>query len=285
MRIKQLFFIFCTIPLLFIASNLFAGIEIKNGDRIVFFGDNITAQGNRDAGYINFVTSALQENGIKIVKIPAGIMQNNSSALLARLQRDVLSRKPQILILNCGVSDARTGKRTPIIKFKSDITQIVEKAQAANIKVYILTATMLTENIHHSRLNRRLQPYNDCLRQIAKDKNCTLVDLYNDMEQTRKQIRKVYPGLRNEILTYDGIHMNPMGNIVIARSLLQAFGMTQEQITKGSANWSYRRYILGDNAFDFSVWEYLKLAEKAFAARTDVPNFIRRIINRKLQEK
>ena len=78
---------------------------------------------------------------------------------------------------------------------------------------------------------------------------------------------------------------NLKAECAISCTTAQAFGMTQEQITKGSANWIYRRCILGDNAIDFSVWEYLKLAEKAFAARTDVPNFIRRIITRKLKEK
>ena len=284
MKIKQLFFIFLFIPLLFIASELSAGIEIKKGDRIAFFGDDVTAQGNLETGFIHFVTMALHENGINIVKIPAGTLGYKSSDLLARLQKNVLNHKPQILILNCGVSDVRLGKRTPLEKFKQNVTQIVEKAQAAKVKVYILTATMLSENVNN-KTNRRLQPYNDFLRQLAKDKNCVLVDLYNDMLQTQNQIRKVYPGHKSYILTYDGVHMNPLGNIVIARSLLKAFGLNEEQLAKGSANWIQRRCIIGEYAVNLSLWEYLKLSEKAFAARTDVPNFIRYLVNRKLKEK
>ena len=284
MKIKQLFFIPLTILLLFSVISLSAGIEIKNRDRIAFLGDNVTAKGNLEAGYINFVISALKDNGINATKIPAGVVGNKTSDMLARLQKDVLRHKPQFLILNCGMNDAVPGKRAQLEKFKKNVTQIVDKAQAAKVKVYILTATMISENIKHSS-HRKLQPYNDFLRQLAKEKKCVLIDLYNEMLQTQNQIKKVYPGLRSNILTSDGIHMNPLGDIMIAKSLLKAFGFNEEQLAKGSANWIYRRYFFGDYALNVSVWEYLKLSEKAFTSRTDVHSYIRHLVTRKLKEK
>ena len=284
MKIKHLTFVFLTGILLFSVADLSAAIEVKNRDRIAFLGDNVTAKGNLEAGYISYVISALKDHGIHATKIPAGVAGNKASDMLARLQKDVLRHKPQILILNCGMNDATLGKRNQLEKFKKNVTGIVEKAQAAKVKVYILTATMISENINHSS-NRKLKPYNDFLRKLAKEKNCVLIDLYNEMIQTQNKIKKVYPGIRGNILTIDGIHMNPLGDIMIANCILKALGMTEEQLAKSYPTWIHRRYIIGDYAINLSVWDFLKLSERAFAARTDVPNLVRQLVNRKLKEK
>ena len=52
---------------------------------------------------------------------------------------------------------------------RKNITQIVEKAQAAGIKVYLLTSTMITENPKHPN-NQKLAAYNDFLRKLAAEK-------------------------------------------------------------------------------------------------------------------
>ena len=105
------------------------------------------------------------------------------------------------------------------------------------------------------------------------------------MLKTHAQVNKIYPGTRGNILTSDGIHMNPIGDIMIAKSILKAFGLKEEQLSKGSASWIYRRYNIGDYAINLSVWEFLKLSEKAFTSRSDVPNYIRQLFQRILREK
>lgn len=265
-------------------ATLSAEIAIKNNTRIAFLGDGITAQGNHESGYISHVLTALKANGINTIKIPQGINNNKAPDMLARLQRDVLGTKPQVLLLNCGVNDVRFGKHgTPLKKFQSSVTEIVTRAQKAGIKVYIMTATMITENANYY-FNRKLKSYNDFLRKLAKEKKCVLIDLNTDMQKAIADVKKIYPGVRGNILTYDGIHMNPMGSIVLARSILKAFGLTGEQIAKGANTWIYRRYVIGDE-INVSVREYLKLSEKAFAVRQDVLSFVRNTIYRDLRQK
>ena len=79
--------------LLLAASALSAQITVKSGEKIAFLGDSITQQGNWESGYINLVMSALEANGIKAVKIPAGISGHKSNQMLARLERDVLEKE------------------------------------------------------------------------------------------------------------------------------------------------------------------------------------------------
>ena len=265
------------------SATLSAEIVIKNGDKIGFLGDSITAQGNSvHCGYINLVMSALKINGINAQKIPAGIGGNKAPQMLKRLERDVLSKKPQYMTLSCGVNDVWHGKNgVPLDKYKVNITKIVEKAQAAGVNVYIMTATMISEDPKAPN-NQKLIAYNNFLRQLAKEKNCVLVDVNKDMQELIASVKKKYPKFKGRfVATYDGVHMNPIGNMMMARCILKAFGLTDEQIAKCEKDWNNRKYLL--NSFiPFSVREFQKISEKAFAAGVDVPAYLQNLVRKEL---
>lgn len=65
----------------------------------------------------------------KAVKIPAGISGHKSNQMLARLERDVLKKKPQIMTLSAGVNDVWHGRRGVSLEdYRKNITEIVDKA-------------------------------------------------------------------------------------------------------------------------------------------------------------
>jgi len=80
--------------------------------------------------------------------IPAGVGGNTSRDMLARLDKDVLSKKPDWMTLSCGVNDVWHGANggVPLDQYQQNITSIVDQATAAGIKVVILTSTMITED-------------------------------------------------------------------------------------------------------------------------------------------
>ena len=231
-------------------------------------------------GGVGAVMSALESNGIKAVKIPAGISGHKSNQMLARLERDVIRKKPQIMTLSCGVNDVWHGKRgVPLDQYKKNITAIVDKAQAAGIKVYILTATMISEN-PQSDNNKKLVAYNEFLRELAKKKNCKLVDLNADMQRQITSIREKYPRQKGNLLTVDGVHMNPLGNIMMAKGILRAFGLTDAQIAKAEPLWEKKTFQQG---FWLSVKEYKALAEKAFQANMSVSDYLKDLVRKTIQ--
>ena len=266
------------------SATLSAEIVIKNGDKIAFLGDSITAQGKGATGYITFVMSALKDHGVNAASIPAGIGGNKAPQMLKRLERDVLSKKPQYMTLSCGVNDVWHGKRgVPLDKYKVDITKIVDKAQAAGVKVYILTATMITEN-PLAKNNQKLIAYNDFLRQLAKEKKCVLVDLNKDMQELVASVKKKYPNFKGHcIATYDGVHMNPIGNMMMARGILKAFGLTDAQIAKSETEWKKKVYTF-PGSIRFKISDFVKFSEKAFAAGTDVAGYIQKLVNNDLKK-
>lgn len=206
-----------------------AEIAVKSGEKIAFLGDSITQFGTGPRGYVTLVMHGLEANGVKAQAIPAGISGHKSNQMLQRLERDVLSKKPDWMTLSCGVNDVWHGARgVPLEQYKENITKIVEQCQAAGVKVMILTATMIGEDPSNPN-NQKLVPYNEFLRALAKEKNCLLADLNADMQAA---IAAAGPDKKGNLMTGDGVHMNPDGNRMMAIGVLKAFGLTSEQIEK-----------------------------------------------------
>ena len=215
------------------------GLQVKSGDRIAFLGDSITHFGDYPAGYINLVLSGLKANGITVVKIPAGVSGNKSNQMLARLQSDVLDQHPTWMTLSCGVNDVWHQHKKPpqgvkLEDFQKNITAIVEQAQSAGVQVVIMTATMIMENPADQR-NQELIPYNGFLRKLATEKHCLLADEGAAMRAEIDALHQAYPFWSKNFLTKDGVHMNPLGDRLMALTLLKALGLSEEQFKRAQA--------------------------------------------------
>lgn len=208
---------------------------IESGRKIAFLGDSITAQGAKAGGYCQLVLAGLKQQGIEAEGIFAGISGHKSNQMLARLDKDVLSRKPDWMTLSCGVNDVWHGPNgVKLEDYKTNITAIVDQAQAAGLKVMILTATMIKED-QENELNQQLLPYNAFLRELAAAKGCLLADLNADMQEALKQFPA--DAAAGNRLTRDGVHMNPYGNIMMAKSILKAFGMSDTAVAACENEW------------------------------------------------
>ena len=234
----------CVVAALLLAGVAAAGgIQVKDGQKIAFLGDSITAGGNAPLGYVGMVISGLEANGVKATKIPAGISGHKSNQMLARLQRDVIDKKPDWMTLSCGVNDVWHGARgVKLEDYKTNITEIVTRAEKAGIKVMILTSTMISEDAKASN-NVKIAAYNAFLVELAKSKGCLLADLNADMQKAIAAAVKAgaKPG---RILTRDGVHMNPFGNAMMATGILRALGLDDQQIAKANARWDLADYTL-----------------------------------------
>lgn len=224
-------FAFLTSSLLVQAGEL----PVKDGQKIAFLGDSITEGGVKPNGYVTLAIKGLETNGVKAAAIPAGVSGNKSNQMLNRLEKDVLNKKPDWMTLSCGVNDVWHGKKgIPLEEYKTNITKIVDLCQAANIKVMILTATMIGEDPANEN-NQKLIPYNEFLRSLAKEKNCLLADLNTEMQAG---VAAAGGGKNSRVYTRDGVHMNDAGNIMMATGVLKAFGLSDAQISNAHKAWA-----------------------------------------------
>jgi len=240
---------------------------ITSGKKLAFLGDSITQYGaSNTAGYVSLVTATLKMNGIEVEAIPAGIAGNTSDDMLARLDADILAKKPDFMTLSCGVNDVLKGAAgVPLERYKANITAIVEKAQAAGVKPVILTATMISEN-PDEYTNKNLAPYNDFLRELAKDKKLMLADVNAAMLKAVPEARAVSAPRWNKdyYLTCDSIHMGPQGDQLMAEVVLRTLGLTEAQIAKARTAWQdIPKAVSLEFKRQISLKEYQAIAERA----------------------
>ena len=246
-------------------------IPVKSGETIAFLGDSITAAGSKPGGYCQLVIDGLKQQGIDVKGVFAGVSGHKSNQMLARLDKDVISRKPDWMTLSCGVNDVWHGNRgVNLEEYRKNIESIIDKAQAAGIKVMVLTSTMIKED-QANELNQKLLGYNEALRELAKSKNCLLADLNLEMQETLKTFPAEAP--KGKQLTSDGVHMNPYGNFMMAKGILKAFGMTGEKIEALETAWKNipdsKRIRIN---VTMSIAEYERIQEKTGKSPEEVLN-------------
>jgi lysophospholipase L1-like esterase len=216
---------------------------LKNVHRIVCLGDSITEQGEKPGGYVWLVrkslTAAFPTAPIEVIN--AGISGHKSSDMLARFQRDVLDKKPDIVTISVGVNDVWHAFRdfaqnrnypdgnlpngVPLADYKKNVETMIQRAEAAKIRVVILSATPIYEDLD-SPENRRLLRYNAALHDLARRHHCLFVD-YTPSFQKLVRLYRAETGSTDNLLTTDGVHMNTAGNRLMARSLLLRLGVSK----------------------------------------------------------
>ena len=203
-------------------------VELKKDDRIVFFGDSLTALAGQEApkehvtkGYVRIVRETLQKahpgKNIEVDWVATG--GHTVPQLLERVERDVLGKKPTIVVIQIGCNDAR---RIPKETFQASLEQLIDQLKAAGIQVVQCTLTSVGEQHDGSNKNdSKLEEFAQAQREIAKAKNVPLNDLRKAFVAHWKQNNP--DNKPSGILTYDGNHFNQKGHDFVAEQMLRKF--------------------------------------------------------------
>jgi len=221
-------FVCLPVILLGITNMSFAADPLKKGERIVFFGDSITQGGVGPKGYVTVVKNTLAEKhkdlGIEV--IGAGISGNKVPNLQSRLEKDVLAKKPTLVVIYIGINDVWHGetdpaKGTTTEKFEAGLTEIVGKIKAAGARVVLCTPSVIGEKkAGANKLDAKLDEYSDITRKVAKATGSDLCDLRKAFQD---HLAKSNPDDKEKgILTGDRVHLNDAGNKFVAEAILGA---------------------------------------------------------------
>jgi lysophospholipase L1-like esterase len=206
---------------------------VKDGQTVAFMGDSITGMGwGVSGGFVHLVVEGLAANGVKITPIPAGVGGNRSVEMLKRVDADVIAKKPDWLLLSCGVNDVWS-RSIDLDTFKKNMTEIVDKVQAAGIKVMILPPTPIYE-ASKQEFNDKIPSYADFMKQLAKERNLPCADIH---QAWLDYIAAHAQPNNGNIVTIDGVHPNPDGHLVFAKTILATFGATPDQIATAQKAW------------------------------------------------
>lgn len=204
-------------------------VPVKATDRIVFLGDSITQGGAGPKGYVTLVRQKLAEGDAKGAEvIGAGISGNKVPDLEKRLERDVLSKKPTVVVIYIGINDVWHGEKDPAKgtmpeRFEQGLGGIVDKIQGAGARVILATPSVIGEKkAGGNKLDAKLDQYSDITRKLAKDKKTGLCDL---RKAFLDHVAKANTADKEAgILTTDRVHLNEAGNAFVAAEMLKALG-------------------------------------------------------------
>ena len=203
-------------------------LPFKDQDKVIFFGDSITSSGASGNGYITLLDRAVKKSHpeLKVFLVNSGNSGNKVPNLQARLHSDVLSKKPTVLFIYIGITDvwhdtAWDGSGTPPYAFKAGLRHIIEKSRDRGATIVLATPSVIGEKTDGTNeLDKRLDEYAQLSRDLAKEMNVTLCDLRGSFLEYLKQHNP--QNLDKGVLTVDRVHLNDLGNELVAHKAAEA---------------------------------------------------------------
>lgn len=202
---------------------------LKEKDTIVFLGDSITAAGVRPNGYVTLTSQAIAKAypdlGVKVVG--AGISGHKVPDCQKRLDRDVLQKKPTIVLIYIGINDVWHWNRNRGTKkedFEAGLKDMISKINAAGARVILCTPTVIGEKTDGTnRFDKMLEEYSDISRAVAKETGSQLLDLRKAFMAHLKEHNA--DNVAKGILTGDTVHLNKAGNAFLSGLVLDALNV------------------------------------------------------------
>jgi lysophospholipase L1-like esterase len=229
----------------------------NNYPRIVCFGDSVTFGWNirYDLSYPYLLGKNLEGKypGVKVIN--CGVGGNTVTDALARIEKDVLSYKPHLVIINFGLNDGmlkkQVGNSQPtaeslyykkdssyffpqvnISDFDERYRHIINLLKDYNISVLVLGMSPVADNFPAGQEEdfRKKQKdiylvYNERIRKIAAE---NMLDFLNIWEVFSSQ------KVQDEYLQSDGVHPNEAGQGLISESLFKY--ITENNMLRISGN-------------------------------------------------
>ncbi len=200
--------------------------HLRPGRRIVFLGDSITQAGAQKGGYVQMIADTLRARypSYGITVTGAGISGNKITDLLARLDRDVLALRPDLVVVYIGINDVwhwklpnHTG--TTLEAFEAGMTTLTQRLRDAGAEVVVCTPSVIGEKTSGNPLGLELDRYADAGRRVARRMNLDVCDLRQAFTAHLKQRNTA--DAEKGILTTDGVHLNAAGNRFVADQIFQ----------------------------------------------------------------
>jgi lysophospholipase L1-like esterase len=213
-----------------IAALTAASSPLRAGDRILFFGDSTTWQG----GYVDLLARTLERKRpeLKVALVKRGInggkstdLRDGCHDLYGCTQKpfadEVRDEHATAVVIYVGINDVWHGEKgNPPEVFAAALKTMVTAAQSAGAAVVVATPTLIGELARgRNPFDEKLDRYAALALDVAKSAGAVGVDLRSAFfaalaRAQPKPDAAAEPG--QGTLTYDGVHMLPAGDDVLA---------------------------------------------------------------------
>jgi lysophospholipase L1-like esterase len=208
--------------------------HLKDGDRVVFFGDSITDQRLYTTFVETYVVTRFPERKVTFVHSGWGgdrVTGGGGGGIQLRLTRDVLAYQPNVVTIMLGMNDGRYRKFDQQIFdiYSGGFRQIVKQLKAG-LKDVRITAIQPSPYDDVTRAptfeggyNAVLLRYSDFLQDLGKSEGLIVADLNRPVVGMLERAKVANAEVAQKILP-DRVHPGPSGHLIMAEALLKAWG-------------------------------------------------------------
>lgn len=193
-----------------IKSDIFDTLQNEDSATIVFLGDSTTEKNiytNDKPGHVELIDTALTEIfGDNLHIVNSGISGHTIQDMSNRLDDDVISHNPDLVVINSGINDV--GHNVSSEEFKSTYSDVIERIQnETDAEILIRTSNLTMGKETNDLLEKTVNPV---VKSLAKEYELGYVDAYSYYE---KIVNNDSKGIVK--YNYNYSHPNEIGQSVI----------------------------------------------------------------------
>lgn len=209
------------------------GFEVRDGDRVLFYGDSITEQRLYTTFVEDYVVTRFPNWRVRFASAGwAGdrVTGGAGGSIDQRLERDVIAFRPTVMTVMLGMNDAgyspyRAGLFTT---YCGGYQYLVERVQQAlpGVRLTLLQPSPFDDVTRPPQFqpgyNHVLVRYGRFVRELAADRGAMVADLNAPVAAALQRANALEPALASKIVP-DRIHPGLAGHLLMAAALLQAW--------------------------------------------------------------
>ncbi len=210
-----------------------AQFALKNGDRVVFYGDSITDQRLYTLFTETFVRTRFPKLDVTFVHSGWGgdtVTGGGGGNIDVRLSRDVFPYKPTVVTVMLGMNDAgyRAFDQPRFDTYAKGYAHIVDrlKAEAPGVRLTLIQPSPYDDVTRppgfEGGYNGTLLRYSDYVKDLGTRNGATIADLNSPVVQMLQAANAKNPSEAQKIIG-DRVHPGDAGHLTMAEALLKAW--------------------------------------------------------------
>jgi lysophospholipase L1-like esterase len=206
---------------------------IKDGDRIVFYGDSITDQRLYTTFVETYIVTRFPTLNVSFVHSGWGgdrVTGGGGGPIDKRLARDVFAYKPTVVTVMLGMNDAsyQPFKQSIFDVYAKGYQHLVDsiKSQFPDVRLTLIQPSPYDDVTRKPNFgdgyNQVLIQYGEFVKELARKEGATVADLNTSVVAALKKAMEIDPDHANSLI-FDRVHPGPAGQLLMAEALLKAW--------------------------------------------------------------
>lgn len=252
-------------PLLALAALLPAqdAFQLRDGDRVVFYGDSITDQRLYTTFVETYALTRFPDRRIAFIHSGWGgdrVTGGGGGGVSLRLARDVVAHRPTVVTIMLGMNDGRYRAFDQQIFdiYSNGYRQMIRrlKADLPGVRITVIQPSPYDDVTRPPTFdggyNAVLLRYSQFVKELAASEQLLTADLNNPVVNMLRRANTADPELAKKIIP-DRVHPAAPGHLIMAESLLKAWGapavVTSVTIDRAAQKWEAANAVLADVRF------------------------------------